>query len=57
MVPVLAGVQYPSDHDAGADLGKKIAEQVIAKAKTDGSDAVWMGSVPTGPCSWKARIR
>jgi len=50
---VLAGVQYPSDYYAGADLGKKIAEQVIAKAKADGSDAVWMGSVPTGPCSWK----
>src|SRR6476620_1564806 len=48
---VLAGVQYPSDYYAGADLGKKIGEQVIAKAKTDGSDAVWMGSVPGGPCS------
>jgi membrane-associated phospholipid phosphatase len=49
---VLAGVQYPSDYYAGLDLGRKVAEQVIAKAKTDGSDAVWTGTVPTGPCKW-----
>jgi membrane-associated phospholipid phosphatase len=49
---VLAGLQYPSDYTAGLDLGRKVAEQVIAKAKTDGSDAVWTGTVPTGPCKW-----
>jgi hypothetical protein len=49
---VLAGLQYPSDYTAGLDLGRKVAEQVIAKAKADGSDAVWTGSVPTGPCKW-----
>ena len=49
---VLAGVQYPSDYYAGLALGKTIGERVIAKAKLDGSDAVWMGSVPTGPCKW-----
>jgi membrane-associated phospholipid phosphatase len=50
---VLAGVQFPSDYYAGAELGKKVAEQVIAKAKTDGSDAVWTGTIPVGPCNWK----
>jgi membrane-associated phospholipid phosphatase len=50
---VLAGVQFPSDYYAGLDLGKKVAEQVIAKAKADGSDAVWAGSIPAGPCNWK----
>ena len=50
---VLAGVQFPSDYYAGLELGKKVAEQVIAKAKADGSDAVWTGSVPVGPCFWK----
>ena len=30
----------------------KVAEQVIAKAKADGSDAVWTGTVPIGPCKW-----
>ena len=49
---VLAGVQYPSEYYAGLDLGLKVAAQVIAKAKTDGSDAVWTGTVPTGPCKW-----
>ncbi len=50
---VLAGLQYPSDYYAGLALGRKVAEQVIAKAKLDGSDAVWTGTVPTGPCIWK----
>ncbi len=49
---VLAGLQYPSDYYAGLDLGRKVAEQVIAKAKADGSDAVWGGTVPTGDCKW-----
>lgn len=50
---VQAGLQYPSDYEAGLDLGRKVAEQVIAKAKADGSDAPWTGTVPTGPCKWK----
>ncbi len=49
---VLAGVNYPSDTDAGLELGHRVAEQVIAKAKADGSDAIWKGTVPTGPCMW-----
>jgi membrane-associated phospholipid phosphatase len=49
---VLAGLQYPSDYYAGLALGQAVAEQVIAKARQDGSDAVWMGSVPIGPCKW-----
>jgi membrane-associated phospholipid phosphatase len=49
---VLAGVQFPSDYQAGLTLGVRVAEQVIAKARADGSDAVWSGSVPTGPCKW-----
>ena len=50
---VLAGLQYPSDYQAGLDLGRRVAEQVIAKAKLDGSDAVWTGTVPVGPCNWR----
>jgi len=49
---VLAGLQYPSDYYAGLTLGRRVAEQVIAKAMRDGSDAVWTGTVPTGPCRW-----
>lgn len=47
-----AGAEYPSDYAAGMELGRRVAEQVIAKARADGSDAVWTGSVPTGPCMW-----
>ena len=49
---VLAGLQYPSDFAAGLELGQQVAEQVIAVAKVDGSDEVWSGTVPTGPCMW-----
>jgi membrane-associated phospholipid phosphatase len=49
---VRAGLQYPSDYDAGLVLGRRVAEQVVLKAKADGSDAVWTGSVPVGPCKW-----
>jgi membrane-associated phospholipid phosphatase len=49
---VLAGVQYPSDVEAGKALGIAIANEVIAKAQTDGSAIPWAGVVPTGPCKW-----
>ena len=49
---VYAGLQFPSDHFAGLDLGRRVAERVIAIAKADGSDAVWTGTVPTGKCMW-----
>src|SRR5206468_1803797 len=49
---VLAGLQYPSDYYAGLELGRKVADKVIAKAKADGSDAVWTGTAPTGACKW-----
>ena len=43
---VLAGVQYPSDYYAGLELGRRVAAQVIAKANSDGSAALWTGTVP-----------
>jgi len=49
---VRAGLQYPSDYDAGLALGRKVAEQVIAKAQADGWNPVFTGTVPTGPCLW-----
>jgi membrane-associated phospholipid phosphatase len=47
-----AGVNYPSDVAAGLALGKEVAELVIARAKSDGTDAKWDGSMPTGPGKW-----
>jgi membrane-associated phospholipid phosphatase len=48
-----AGVQFPSDVSAGMEIGRKVAELVIARAKNDGSDAVFTGSIPTGPGFWR----
>jgi len=47
-----AGVEYPSDYSAGIELGRRVAEQVIAKARADGSDVAWTGTIPKGPCNW-----
>jgi membrane-associated phospholipid phosphatase len=49
---VRAGLQYPSDYHAGLALGRAVAGKVIEKARADGSDADWTGTVPTGPCKW-----
>lgn len=49
---LFAGVEYPSDYLAGWELGRRVAEQVIAKARRDGSDAVWSGTIPAGRCRW-----
>ncbi|HEX4950508.1 MAG TPA: vanadium-dependent haloperoxidase, partial [Blastocatellia bacterium] len=48
-----AGVQFPSDVWAGQSLGSKVAELVIAWGRTDGSDAVFTGTIPTGPGFWR----
>jgi membrane-associated phospholipid phosphatase len=32
--------------------GRRIGEHVVAAARTDGSDAVWQGTVPVGPGLW-----
>jgi membrane-associated phospholipid phosphatase len=47
-----AGVEHPSDYEAGAALGRRVAAQVIARARADRSDIPWSGAVPTGPCTW-----
>lgn len=49
---VLAGVNYPSDVAAGLELGRAVAARVIERAKADGSDAKWAGTVPAGPGHW-----
>lgn len=50
---LLAGVEYPSDVEAGRMIGRKIAALAIARGKSDRSDAKWTGSIPEGPGSWK----
>ena len=49
---VAAGVNYRSDEDAGLALGRAVADAVIARAKADGSDKHFDGTIPTGPDHW-----
>ncbi|MBK8025072.1 MAG: phosphatase PAP2 family protein [Chloroflexi bacterium] len=49
---LLAGVEYPSDVEAGLELGRQVAELAIAHGQADGSDAPWEGTVPTDPTGW-----
>jgi membrane-associated phospholipid phosphatase len=50
---LLAGVQYPSDVKDGLEMGRAVAQLVIARAQADGSDAVFSGTIPQGACNWK----
>jgi membrane-associated phospholipid phosphatase len=52
---VLAGVQYPSDAQAGLDLGRQVGALAVERAKHDGSDAAWDGKIPTGPGYWTGK--
>jgi membrane-associated phospholipid phosphatase len=47
-----AGVQFPSDVEAGWKLGEQVARQIIEKAKQDGSTAVWDGKSNKDPKKW-----
>jgi membrane-associated phospholipid phosphatase len=49
---VQAGVNFRSDITAGDSLGRFVAQNVINRAKSDGSNAQWNGTVPTGPGKW-----
>lgn len=50
---VAAGVNYPSDVEAGLALGRAVADKVIARAKADGSDRPWDGKRPHGRGFWE----
>jgi membrane-associated phospholipid phosphatase len=47
-----AGVQYPSDAEAGWKMGEEVAKRIIEKAKNDGSNAVYSGKVNKDPKKW-----
>jgi membrane-associated phospholipid phosphatase len=52
-----AGVQYQSDVDDGLELGRQVGLKIIAWAQSDGSDAVWTGTVPEVPGNGPEPIR
>jgi membrane-associated phospholipid phosphatase len=45
---LLMGANSRSDIEAGFALGQAVAQKALARAATDGSDAKWTGTVPTG---------
>ena len=47
-----AGLQFPSDVDAGWKLGEQVAQQIVEKAKNDGSANVWDGKMNKDPKKW-----
>jgi membrane-associated phospholipid phosphatase len=47
-----AGVQFPSDVEAGWKLGEQVAKAIIEKAKNDGSAKVWDGKMNKDPKKW-----
>jgi membrane-associated phospholipid phosphatase len=49
---VLAGAHFPSDVEAGLELGRRVAEQVIARAELDNEIPAWDGVIPTGSGYW-----
>jgi membrane-associated phospholipid phosphatase len=49
---LLAGVEYPSDVTAGLELGRAVGALAVERAKADGFDGKWTGTVPTTPGSW-----
>ena len=49
---LLMGANYRSDIDAGFALGQAVAQKALARAATDGADAKWTGTIPTGPGFW-----
>jgi membrane-associated phospholipid phosphatase len=51
---VAAGANYRSDVTAGLDLGRKVADAVIARGQNDGSQDHGNVNRPTGPGEWEA---
>ena len=47
-----AGVQFPSDVEAGWKLGEQVSKEIIEKAKNDGSATVYKGYINKDPKKW-----
>ncbi len=46
------GLQFPSDIAKGLEIGREIADQYIAYARSDRTDLRWKGSVPKADSLW-----
>jgi membrane-associated phospholipid phosphatase len=52
---IAAGVSFPSDTQAGFELGKKIAEKEIEFTKNYITTAQWDGKIPDKPGLWRGK--
>lgn len=48
-----SGIHFPSDIEAGEAIGAAVGAQVLARAQTDNSNAVYTGTPLTGPGFWQ----
>jgi len=53
---IAAGFAFPSDVQAGFDLGKRIAEKEIEYTKDFVSTAQWDGKIPDKPGLWRGKF-
>ncbi|HEX8038244.1 MAG TPA: phosphatase PAP2 family protein [Chryseosolibacter sp.] len=51
-----AGLQFPSDAEAGWKLGEAVARRIIEEAKRDGSELKWNGVVNKDPKKWTGKF-
>jgi membrane-associated phospholipid phosphatase len=51
------GIDGQAEFAAGVDVGRAVATVVIATAKTDRSDLVYVGPLPTGADRWSSRAQ
>jgi membrane-associated phospholipid phosphatase len=49
-----AGVEFPTDSAAGAQIGQMVGQAVAAYAKADKSDSAFSGSFPPAPGKWSS---
>jgi membrane-associated phospholipid phosphatase len=49
---LLAGVSFPSDIEAGTELGRRVAMAVLEKGRQDGAEDPWKGTIPQGTGQW-----
>jgi membrane-associated phospholipid phosphatase len=50
---IAAGGAYRSDVESGLAIGRAVAAQVLERARADGADTAWTGTVPDGPSMWR----
>ena len=50
---IWGGLAFRSDVDAGLELGRQVGQLAVARARADGSDAVWRGPVPNSSGGWR----